>query len=313
MGFLGDLLGEFLDGDGSAPFGQRIRSDSHALRDLYELTYFDFGLIPAHKLKENQVVPMTVATTWGNKIFAFEIRGNIGYPGKFLQSGWGSPFNKINRELPLTQSRVWAYDITRLGEGILAGKAAFPGDEAYAQSEEYLKILRIIGGVIMPGLTRVPSVQLTFDTIWNQLRIPDSISIAMSTVSPLYEGHLQDITTRILHAYKSSATAPVTTDYTINTMDGTLILTMRDNRVQTSTLDTPQGVSDFLNNLNNFVESHNQNAQVAEDKFPYEFYRGLGLIDDENMVLVPSMLGPMRVPMTNDVAREHLLAHKPEG
>lgn len=313
MGFLGDLINDILDGDGSAPFGQRIRSDNHALRDLYELTYFDFGLMPTYKLKENQLVPMTVGTTWGNKIFQFEIRGNIGYPAKFLATGWGSPFNKINRELPLTKNQVWAYDISRLSEGILVGSAASPDDEAYAQSEEYLKILRIIGGVITPILANVPNIQMTFDTIWNQFRIPDSISIAMRTESPLREGHLQDITTRILHAYNRRDTAPVSADYTMNTLDGILNITMRDSRVQRSNLDTPQGAADFLDNLNNFVESHTQSAPVAEDEFPYEFYRGLGLIDDEGMVLVPSLLGPMRVPMTTDEAKEHLMNYKPEN
>lgn len=307
-------MNDILDGDGSASFGQRIRSDNVALRDLYELMYFDFGLTPLHRLKENQFVPMTVGTTWGSKIFQFEIRGNIGYPGKFLEGGWGSPFNKIHREIPLTKNRVWAYDVTRLGEGILAGTAAFPGDAAYAQSEEYLKILQIIGGVLMPILTRVPTLHMTFDTIWDQFRIPDSISISMSTVTPLYERHLQDITARILHAYNRSDAPPVTTDYSMNPMEGTITLTMRDSRVQQ--MDNPEGLADFITNLNDFVENPDKSAGPADDGFPYEFYRGLGLIDDEDMVLVTSIFGadyPMRMHMTNELAREQLLSHNPES
>jgi hypothetical protein len=49
---------------------------------------------------------------------------------------------------------------------------------------------------------------------------------------------------------------------------------------------------------------------------PYEFYRGLGLIDDEDMVLVTSIFGadyPMRMHMTNELAQEQLLKHKPEN
>lgn len=317
MGFLGDLLGDILDGDGSQSFGQRIRSDNQALQDLYKLTYFDFGLTPLRNLKENQLVPMKAGTTFGNKIYSFEIRGNILHPNTFLSSGYGSPFHEINRELAPPKGRVWAYDITRLGESILVGTSAYPGDEAYAQSEEYLKILRLIGDVIMPTLSRVPSIHLTFDTIWNQFRIPDSISITVSTLSPLSDHHLQNIVNRVLHSYKRSDAPPVTADYSINAMEGTVTLVMREAssvppQAPAASLNNSEGLADFITNLNAFVENPEKFAGPADDGFPYEFYRGLGLIDDEDMVLVPSMLGPMRVHMTNDSAKETLLAYQPE-
>jgi hypothetical protein len=54
--------------------------------------------------------------------------------------------------------------------------------------------------------------------------------------------------------------------------------------------------------------------QEQGDSFPYEFYRGLGLIDDEDKVLVTSFFGPefpVRMDMRSEAAKEHLLSYKP--
>lgn len=172
----------------------------------------------------------------------------------------------------------------------------------------------------MPSFSRVPSIQLTFDTVWNKFRVPDSISIAMSTLSPLSDHHLQQVVNRVLHAYNRSDGPPVTADYSINTIDGTIALVMRETSsvppqapAASQQLNDSEGLADFITNLNAFVENPEKFAGPADDVFPYEFYRGLGLIDDEDMVLVPSMLGPMRVHMTSDSAKETLLAYQPEN
>lgn len=315
MGFLGDLISDILDGDGNQPFGQRIRSDNHALRDLYELTYFDFGLNSPRNLKENTLVPMKVSTSFGGKIIAFEIHGNIHYPGKFMSRSYGNPFNTINRELPNQKNRVWAYDISRLHEGILTGKSVFPTEEEYAQSEEYIKVLRAVDDVITPTHLQVPFIELEFGDIWNQFRIPDRIFVATRTAGPLSDYHLQGIINTILHTYNRSDAPPVTANYSMNVIDGTVTLVMRD-ATQTKQMEDIQKTADFINNLNAFVENADKVAGKTDDDFPYEFYRGLGLIDDEDMVLVPSLFGadyPVRTPMTDEAAKEHLLAYKPEN
>lgn len=292
VGFFGDVLNGILEGDGS--FGQRIRSDNAALTDLYKTTYFDFGLNPLRNLKENQFVPMTVVTA-GNKILGFEIHGNIHSPINFLSSGWGSFFHTIAREMPLTKGRVWAYDIRRLDESILIGSAVFPGDEAYRRSEEYLKILRIIGSPIIPPLSRVPAISLSFGHLWQQFGVPDRISVSLASVHPFSDAHMKSVINLIVHNYRQSAPPSVVADYTWNPLDGTLELVMRDEPAVAPTA-TPE-----------------PQTTKPEDNFPYDFYRGLGLIDGEDMVEVPSMLGSIRVPMVDPWAKEHLLAYNPEN
>lgn len=319
MGFLGDLLGDILDGDGHPTFGQRIRSDNHALRDLYELTYFDFGLNPPRNLKENTLVPMKVSTSFGGKIIEFEIHGSIHYPGKFMGRSYGNPFNTLNRELPNQKNRVWAYDISRLHEGILSGKSVFPNDEAYEQSEESIRILQAVDDVITPTHLQVPVIELEFGNIWNQFRIPDRIFVAMRTAGPLSDYHLQGVINTILHTYNRSDAPPVTADYSMNPIDGTVTVVMRENSQppqQAQQMDDTQKSADFINNLNAFVENPDKFAGKTDNGFPYDFYRGLGLIDDEDMVLVPSLFGadyPVRTHMTDEAAKEHLLTYKPEN
>jgi hypothetical protein len=293
LGFFGDVLNGILDGDGSESFGQRIRRDNPALMEFYRKTYFDFGLPPARNIKEGSVVPVRVSLGFGNQMFGFEIRGNILTPLNFLSSGWGSPFHTIARDFPLTKGRVWAYDIRRLNESILTGEAVFPGDEAYRRSEEYLKILRIIGSASTPPLSRVPAIELGFGRIWEQFGIPDNISVSLDSVYPFSDNHLKNVINLILHNYNRNPAPPVAADYTWNPQDGTLKLVMRDTSVPTAPPEPEV----------------NQSA----DDFPYDFYRGLGLIDDEDMVAVPSFIGPIRTHMTENFAKEYLLSYKPDA
>lgn len=290
LGFWGDVLNEFLDGDGS--FGQKLRKDNPALTNLYRTVYFDFGLPPLRNLKEGSQVPITVQSGFGDQIFGFEIHGNIHSPSDFLTSGWGSVFHTISRDFPLAKGGVWAYDIRRLNESILIGKSVYPSDEAYAKSEEYLKILRLIGSASIPPLSRVPAIELTFGRFWVQYGIPDNISVSMDSVYPLSDNHMKSAINLILHNYNRSDAPPVVADYTWNPLDGTLELVMRDKPAPTA--PEPE-------------------VKHPEDGFPYDFYRGLGLIDDEDMVTIPSMLGPVRSSMRNPLTKEYLLSYEPEG
>lgn len=300
LGFIGNLLSDILDGDGAGAFGQRIRSSDHGLRDLYEKTYFDFGLTPPRQIKEGQFVPMTIST-WGGKTLSFEIHGNILTPITFMLRGWGNPFTTISREIQAPKGRVWAFDITRLHESILSGTAVFPNDESYIQSEEYLKVLRVVGSAHLGSLHSVPEIQLEFGDIWRQYGIPDRIFVACKGVFPISDYHLRMITNLLLHAYNRSDAPPVAADYSMNEIDGTVTMTMRDTSIQpkspTSAPEPQQPAT----------------PAAPADDFPYDFYRGLGLINDDDTVTVPSMLGPVNADMRDPLVKQFLLEYKPEG
>lgn len=297
------MLGEFF-GDASTASssnvsrrdtfsGQRYTTGNLALRNLYEKIYFDFGLTPPRNLKDGQTVPMTVSS-WGDKVTSFEIHGNILSPANFLDRGWSSPFHRIDREIPIPAGRVWAFDTTRLHQSILTGSISYPSNEDYARSEEYLKILRTVGMAPVGILYAVPEVQLDVGDIWSQYRIPDQIFISLNPAYPISESQLRRLNEFILHIYNRSDAPPVTADYSMDVTAGTVTLTMRQTNVQPrQQAQTPQP------------------KYEPADGFPYEFYRGLGLIDEDDMVSVPSFIGAITVPMTNILAKEHLMNYKP--
>jgi hypothetical protein len=300
LGFLGDLIGGLIEGV-EAPFGQRLKKDDHTLRDLYKHTYFDFGLNSLMNLKDNEIVPMRTKTRAG-MLDEFEIRGKILTPARFLSRGWGSPFHTINREIETLNGRVWAFDITRLNESILVGNAVHKDDEVYVRSEEYLKILQAVGGAVTGGLHSVPAIQLDFGEIWSRYGIPDRIFVSLQSTYPLSDHQLQQVVNLILHTYNRGS-LPVTADYAKNITDETVTLVMRETKAQ------PQ--QEAPSETQQKSEPATTAPSSPSDGFPYDFYRGLGLIDAENMVEVPSILGPMKIHMTEEWAKNHLLAYKP--
>ena len=316
MGFLGDLLGQVL-GDASTASssnvprrdsfnGQRYTTGNLTLRNLYEKIYFDFGLTPPRNLKDGQTVPVSV-WNFGNKVTSFEIHGNILSPASFLERGWGSPFHRIDREIPIPSGRVWAFDTTRLHEGILTGSISYPSNEDYARSEEYLKILRTVGIAPVGVLHTVPEIQLDFGNIWSQYGIPDRIFISLNAAYPLSEGQLRRVNELILHTYNRSDSPPVTADYTMNITDGTVTLTMRETNVPQQQSPEPEMPQQQA------AQHQSAPASDPDDGFPYDFYRGLGLINADNTVTVPSMLGPVNADMRDPLVKRFLLEYKPES
>lgn len=283
-------------------FGRSFSKRDPNLVELYKRLYFDFGLIPSSQLKEGTNVPLVVNTGFDNKPYAFEVHGNILYPHKFMTRGFGNIFHTISREIPVSRNRVWAFDITRLDEGILTGEVAFDSDAAYLQSEEYLKILRLIGAGTHKPLAKVPAISLEFGRTWERFAVPDRIAFVLDSMYPFVDNDLLSLVSLITHNYRNH-NAPVSYSYSGNPATGTMTIT-------TEEIVQPPVAPQY--------EPQQQSApapqQEQSDNFPYEFYRGLGLIDEEDKVLVTSFFGPefpVRMDMRSEAAKEHLLSYKP--
>lgn len=289
------------------PFGHKIRSDDKALSDLYRHIYFDFGLVPFHNLHVGSRVPVTTTCSFGGKVTGFEIRGNIHSPHKFMGNGWGNIFHTLAREFPPAKDRVWAYDIRQLDESILIGSVCHPGSEVHKKSEEYLKVLRLVGAAGIPVLSRVPAISLEFGEVWTELGIPDRISVSLESMYPFRDDHMKNVINLIMHNYGRNCPPRIVADYAWNPVDGTLEIVMQDKTLelimQAMSMTEPVAAPEQTQPAN----------QEPEDGFPYDFYRGLGLIDDEDTVRIPTILGPMRIPMATDDAKEYLLSYKPEN
>lgn len=306
-------------------FGTPYNKSNNVLVDFYKTVYFDFGLTSPYALRPNAKVPVGITQgLFSNHIASFEIHGNVLEPLRFMGNGWDTVFNKISRNIPIGRGYEWEYDVTRLPEGILKGRATLPSTGRVEQSDEYLKILRLLGASVRKQLSLVPAIQLGFGHTWGRYRIPDSIHVGLRSMYPFTDSDFQRTINLILHNYRDTG-APVTASYSWNPDNGTLEILVTENIPHQESVPDgiPVSMPEFINDLNEFVASAKAAQASApeapamsgepEDGFPYDFYRGLGLIDGENMVAVPSVLGPIRIPMTEDIAKAHLLAYQPEN
>lgn len=352
MGFLGDLINEILDGDGVERFGVYYRDRDKNLKNLYKATYFYLGLPPLRNVKDGQFVPIK-STNWADRVTSFEIRGNILNPTLFLDRGWENPFHRISLNVPTLNNRVWAFDISQLHKSILIAHSVGPNSSDFRRSEESLNILRTVGLAHVGAINSVPQIELQFGEIWDTYAIPDQVFVALNTAYPLRDNQLQRIVDLILHSYNRGDAPPVTADYTVNAVEGTVTIAMRENLAQPNApeqqqgkaapqaqnhppQDTPQEsgpgryatTAGFMEDLDKLV-NHQANASQPEsqpsepqkqsdpdDGFPYDFYRGIGLITEHNTVYVPTFFGPefpVAIPMTSDEAKEFLLNYKPDN
>lgn len=281
-----EALNNFLSNPG---VGIAYRKNNSLLVRFYEAIYFDFGLPPSRHLNDGAKVPLRITTSGFNddKLRAFEVHGTKLHLDSFLTDNWGNVFNTISRSIPVKRDEVWAFDISRLHEGILKGETTYANTEAYARSSTNLFFLTLINAAATKPLANVPAIRAEFGDIWNRFGIPDRLNITLTSIYPLNDSDYQRVIDFILHHYKNKQ-QPVTASYSWNPMSGMIELMVRENVLE----PTPE-------------------QQQQGDGFPYDFYRGLGLIDDEDMVTIDTFLGPMRVHMTTNGAKEHLLNYKP--
>jgi hypothetical protein len=298
------------------PVGTKFKKDNVPFVQFYDMIYFDFGLTSKHRLQVNERVPVDVSVGFDGKPYYFEIRGNIHHPSLFLAQG--GVLERIARETPLSRNKVWAFDITRLNEGVLAGRAVFSTDDAYVKSEESLKILRIINGAIRVPFSHVPGVTLEFDYMWNRFGIPDKIHFIVGSMYPFKDENFLEVVKLIQHNYRNY-NVPVKFAYSGNPATGMMSITAEENLPEPETVpEIPVSLPEFMKDLDEFMAAAKaaqtpDNEDASGDGFPYDFYRGIGLIDAEDHVSVPSVVGPIRLHMTHDSAKEYLLAYNPDN
>lgn len=190
-------------GSDTNKFGKRWSKGDTNLVKLYEKVYVDFNLTPPNHVKENARVPVVVESGFDGKPFSFEVRGRHLSPQNLMAHGYGNVFHTISREMPVPKNRVWAYDITRLREGILTGVAVFDKDVAFSRSEEYLKILRIIGDSAMKCFTKVPAIHLDFGYTWEHFGVPDRVSVSLDSKHPFEDDEFLKLINTIIRSYRS--------------------------------------------------------------------------------------------------------------
>ena len=269
-------------------------SPLNPVADLYAYAYRAFGLKPYHLLRQEETVPVWVRSDPQGFVSAFEIHGNALNVPEFLANSHYGVFRDIRNAIVLPVGMSWVFDLSEINEGKMRGWGVPTGSHAHLQSEEILHLLGVIGATRLPPLEAVPIVKLGFGSIWERYGIPDDISITLHGYF-LNTDPFDELRTNILDSYIQRGNVNgVKAAYRVVFVENTLNIVFSEPSATTENLAVPDAA-----------------AKSDEDGFPYDFYRGLGLIDEEDKVIVQTILGPMRVDMREEDARATLLAYKP--
>lgn len=263
---------------------------------LYRTIHFPFGLPSSHRMPTQGTKEVELG--WDYKtLYRFYITGNKLAVPYFTRHEWSNVFNSIEREIATPRGRVYAYNFSQLHLGKLAGQLVPVGSDEHLISDEYRAVLSIIGHTIPKHLLSVPQVYMNFQYTWESHRLPDSIVIKMEAMNPFTEHEMENLLRTLAHRYRIAERKDVNGSARWNTSQGHFEMELVAQPVNVP--PRPAGAPQSAQNPPNAPE------------FPYDFYRGLGLIDDEGMVEIPTILGIVRLHAETPMAQEHLLTYKP--
>lgn len=268
-----------------------------AKKHFYDTVHFPFGL-PNRVIKSGQKFkyPITMKVSSGT-IQSFEIAGQRLAMSMFLSEGWTNIFTRIKREIPVRPGYAFAFDISRLHEGILAGEQEPAGSEIVRLSDERIEILNLIGTSTLAQHAAPPLVYVEMGHTWNNYQIPDRVYAQFHTMDRVHPNGVKAFTSYLYHRYNILAKSEGL-DIRCNFDDSSAIFDFT--AVQAvPTVEVPP--------MPTQPPSNAAQSNADEDTFPYDYYHSIGLIDDEGMVLVDSILGPVRTPARSEHGRVHLL------
>ena len=170
-------------------FGMPYHKSKEALVSLYAEVYSAFGLKAPERLTNFEHIPFRVSADFFGNLFSFEIHGKQLDAAQFTH-GEASVFHRVASALPLGRHRAWAYDISRLHEGILVGQAVNSRSPYFVQSEEQIKLLHLVGTDMNLRFLAVPQIEVTFGSVWESHGVPDRVKVTVESETPLVDGIL---------------------------------------------------------------------------------------------------------------------------
>lgn len=299
------------------------KENGEAHRRFYSSLYFHFGLTPPQRMVHRMKSRLTIEG-------GFEVHGNPPSPHGFTSNGWDNVFNRVARDHAPTGGGRWAFNISRLDEGVLKGMVVGAGGRRHRESEAHLKVLYVLGATVCSTsqLSGVPQVRLEFGPVWEAYGVPDQIRFRVASMLPLSERELKRACEVIAYNHSQAGDA-LAFAYEGDVRAGIMTITVRETapippapapapptfpqrpEPRPRSQKRPQPPEAPTRPPEPAVSQTTSAPIPQDDGFPYEFYRGIGLIDDEDMVLVPTILGSVRVHMTNEEARKALLNYRP--
>lgn len=309
--------------------------DEEVAKRFYDKTHSCFNLPSRWDIKDQNFWPY-LSVTWSNKtIQTFTLQSDRIEPAYFTETGTYNLLTTLDREMPTHSHQRYCYDVSRLHEGILTAQQMPENSKEIQASDQNRAILEIIGALHFPKKTKVPFVQVKLGEKWDTYRIPDFIQVQIFGILPYSENQFNELAHAIAHKYNMLDNPHVEIELHKNISSGKILMEAKtkdnfpyeeyrnagiinaENNISVQMLD---GTIEYIpansdlgrQHLLTYTEKQN-NTQATEDNFPYDYYKSIGLIDEEGKVLVSSILGPMRIPADSEQGREYLLNYKPEA
>jgi len=271
-------------------------------KHFYNTVHFPFGL--PNRSGPNFKYPIYMKIRSGT-IQSFEITGQQLSVSMFLGRSWSNVFNRIQREIPVRPGYAFAFNISELHRGKLSGYQEPVDSYELRLSNERLEILNIIGSTMVGMQTSPPLVYIEQGEVFHHYGIPDRIYAQFFTMGPMQDYDIRSLTRAVYHRYnvlahEAGLDISCTFDKATAIFDFKVSLKQVPVPVQPAHQPSPAQPA-------HQPESQPSTEADPDDSFPYDYYESIGLIDSEGMVLVNTILGPVRTAARSEYGRIHLL------
>jgi hypothetical protein len=271
---------------------------------IYSLLHHSFGLPSFYTLSRGRsgVHPSVIlrdsalkTRMSGDYVQSFSITGPRLIPQFFLQSDSLNVFNKIDRDIVVPQGKRYVYDISEIQDGRLSAYLAYEGSKELQESDERRWLMHRIGVNFYQEWKTVPLSYVELGDIYAQSGIPDRIYLQFPS---FHEARKES---------RDAMIRDIAIQYGVTLQPHVNVTIQQDAPSSSMNL-----VSAFIDTGNSYHEPIPETVQEPvtpeQPQFPFEYYHSIGLIDDEGMVTMDTILGPMRFPANSEEGIKILLS-----
>lgn len=258
------------------------KKDDRVSDFLYSLLNYSFGLPGRYALSHGQVEgrerkhTTNFSVTWsGEYINSFSIAGRSLIVQFFMLNDSSNLFNRVDRDIVVPNGKRYAYDFSRIQDGVLSAKLEYEGSTNLIVSDEIRALLNMIWHNGYAHWENIPLAYIEAGPIYVNTGIPDRIYMQLPASGELSE------------AWRNGMIGQIANRYNVANYPGINVLIYQDK--DTSTM--------------NFQAS----VKPPEQEFPFGYYHSLGLIDDNGMVAMETFLGVVAAPANSEEGKKYLI------
>lgn len=275
---------------------------SFGLPSFYTLSRGKSGVHPAVILRDSAIKTRMS----GDYVQSFTISGPRLIPQFFLDSNSFNVFNKIDRDIAVPQGKRYVYDVSQIQDGRLSGYLAYEGSKELQESDERRWLMHRIGVNFHQEWANIPLVYVELGDIYGQSGIPDRIYLQLPTFHEANKRYrdamIRDIAIQYGVTQQSLVNVSIQEDASTSSMN------FVSSFIEPGYFQNQQAAEQAAQQIPEQHPVAQEQETPVEPQFPFEYYRSIGLIDDEGMVTMDTILGPMRFPANSEEGMKILLS-----